>query len=626
MIDENEPEEDRRLKPTHCVITEPGDAPGVELSLTNHSSISISRTFIPLPIKLEPQTFSDKTVCGAHLQPARKGLSTAKKGFSSVTITSRRCIASLSHVPKEIISDPASSLGRTNDLLMKATFVSHEHDQQCRYLEYYSQASEPCGHFHFKKATHGHLNNNRNKDSRTFISSVYIKKAQTFPGKMYYIDKSFFLPLGHCHGTNPRIYKSTMSFKIHPRQARPTGDCENDAAKSPVCSLIQELTFLFLTGRGNRSRTNHELQPSKQILQKKCTYLQGHQHRQEEPKKSNCHEECKDVSPNFNTKAFGFSTTLNKGLQPVCEIYPQQDHQPSGSNHLGPQRSTVTTFNYIFGKQITKCVKNRQNLPQETMPLKEFQYTRALFMIQKSVLLGPLIVLKGLDLWHAEDVGRARQHCGDCFSIYFDRRHHESLIIMRQHLVYDPVAYSNNQVTFSCSAHLWPSFTLTVQEFQRLHKSSGYFDKENIPFPEIIGNNKSKNIPREIMSLQEALEHHRPDFICNSQKRVHKLEVKVLQRKTQKQKSDILQGKPSNLKRKMFTVPHPLSDNLFKPKERAISNREMQQRSRRIYNSLPEVKKKKEEEERRIIIENNRLRAQLFKKKVLDQILQRSSD
>ncbi|XP_048465043.1 (E2-independent) E3 ubiquitin-conjugating enzyme FATS [Rhincodon typus] len=79
-------------------------------------------------------------------------------------------------------------------------------------------------------------------------------------------------------------------------------------------------------------------------------------------------------------------------------------------------------------------------------------------------------------------------------------------------------------------------------------------------------------------------------------------------------------------KKRQCTVPHPLSDNLFKPKERMIPEKEMQMRSKRIYNMLPEVKRKKEEEKKKIISQTNRLRAEVFKKKLLDQILQRNSD
>ncbi|XP_016140546.1 centrosomal protein C10orf90 homolog [Sinocyclocheilus grahami] len=79
-------------------------------------------------------------------------------------------------------------------------------------------------------------------------------------------------------------------------------------------------------------------------------------------------------------------------------------------------------------------------------------------------------------------------------------------------------------------------------------------------------------------------------------------------------------------RRRNYTKPHPLSDNLFKPRDRAISGKEMQWRSRRIYNKLPEVTKKKEEERKRLVLETNRLRVEVFKKKLLDQILQRHGD
>ncbi|XP_054885095.1 uncharacterized protein LOC129359513 isoform X2 [Poeciliopsis prolifica] len=126
------------------------------------------------------------------------------------------------------------------------------------------------------------------------------------------------------------------------------------------------------------------------------------------------------------------------------------------------------------------------------------------------------------------------------------------------------------------------------------------------------------------LSLKEALEHFRPDFISRSQGRVRMLEQKARRRKALQDSNLALgltgdQGK----QKRHCTTPDPLSDNLFKPRERSISGREMQLRSRRIYNKLPEVTKKKEEEKKRAISQTNRLRAEVFKKRVLDQILQR---
>ncbi|KAK6487348.1 (E2-independent) E3 ubiquitin-conjugating enzyme FATS-like [Huso huso] len=131
------------------------------------------------------------------------------------------------------------------------------------------------------------------------------------------------------------------------------------------------------------------------------------------------------------------------------------------------------------------------------------------------------------------------------------------------------------------------------------------------------------------LTLREALELLRPDFITHSRKRVQQLELRALQRRAeQSERVSPPPGIPSSTtnRKRQCTRPHPLSDNLFKPKERTISGKEMQLRSKRIYKQLPEVKRRKEEEKKKVVSQTNRLRAELFKKKLLDQILQRSID
>ncbi|XP_047682420.1 (E2-independent) E3 ubiquitin-conjugating enzyme FATS isoform X4 [Prionailurus viverrinus] len=133
--------------------------------------------------------------------------------------------------------------------------------------------------------------------------------------------------------------------------------------------------------------------------------------------------------------------------------------------------------------------------------------------------------------------------------------------------------------------------------------------------------------PAGSLTLQEALEVRKPQFISRSQERLKKLEHMIQQRKAQR-KENLAQKQsvfPVRSDKKQFTVPHPLSDNLFKPKERYISEKEMHLRSKRIYNNLPEVKRKKEEQKKRVILQSNRLRAEVFKKQLLDQLLQRNA-
>ncbi|XP_060895937.1 uncharacterized protein LOC132975424 [Labrus mixtus] len=130
----------------------------------------------------------------------------------------------------------------------------------------------------------------------------------------------------------------------------------------------------------------------------------------------------------------------------------------------------------------------------------------------------------------------------------------------------------------------------------------------------------------QTLSLKEALELFRPDFISRSQGRLKRLEKRAMRRRAlQESNPDLVLDlrEEGCRQRRKCTTPDPLSDNLFKPRERSISGREMQLRSRRIYNKLPEVTKKKEEEKKRAVSQSNRVRAEVFKKKLLDQILQR---
>ncbi|NXQ90236.1 CJ090 protein, partial [Nyctibius grandis] len=121
----------------------------------------------------------------------------------------------------------------------------------------------------------------------------------------------------------------------------------------------------------------------------------------------------------------------------------------------------------------------------------------------------------------------------------------------------------------------------------------------------------------------EALEIHKPDFITRSQERLKRLEHMVQLRKAQQRNARAgnqgalvrkLSSTPTSARKKQYTIPHPLSDNLFKPKERFIPEKEMHMRSKRIYDNLPEVKKKQEEERKQIILQSNRLRVEIFKK------------
>ncbi|XP_034158811.2 centrosome-associated protein ALMS1 [Pangasianodon hypophthalmus] len=133
------------------------------------------------------------------------------------------------------------------------------------------------------------------------------------------------------------------------------------------------------------------------------------------------------------------------------------------------------------------------------------------------------------------------------------------------------------------------------------------------------GSSKSSALVR--LSLQEALELHRPEFVSRSRERMKRLCLLVEDRKMQavfnKEREDLF-NRPSTVKQpKAAPAPPPL------PSKRIIPISEMIQRSKRIYAQLPEVQKRKEEERKKAEYNTYRLNAQLFNKKVTNRVLGR---
>ncbi|XP_065490217.1 centrosome-associated protein ALMS1 isoform X2 [Caloenas nicobarica] len=144
--------------------------------------------------------------------------------------------------------------------------------------------------------------------------------------------------------------------------------------------------------------------------------------------------------------------------------------------------------------------------------------------------------------------------------------------------------------------------------------------------PERAGENRPLR-PLVKLTLQEALAVHRPDFISRSGERVKHLKLVMEERRMQ----SVLQSERQELfnppeKRKGYrNASHMLSDRgfLMREKRRTVPKSEMFQRSKRIYEQLPEVQKKREEEKRKMEYHSYRLKAQLYKTKITNRVLGR---
>ncbi|KAM9708939.1 uncharacterized protein ACNS7B_001072 isoform 2-T2 [Menidia menidia] len=125
------------------------------------------------------------------------------------------------------------------------------------------------------------------------------------------------------------------------------------------------------------------------------------------------------------------------------------------------------------------------------------------------------------------------------------------------------------------------------------------------------------------VSLQEALEMRRPEFIWRSKQRMRSLALQMEERRLQaafSREGDApwLQAggrpRPAGIPLQRGGVPR-----------RAVPRKEMIQRSKQIYESLPEVQRKKAQERRKAEYRSYRLNAQLYNQRVRNRVLGRRS-
>ncbi|XP_069567843.1 mucin-19 [Brachyistius frenatus] len=126
------------------------------------------------------------------------------------------------------------------------------------------------------------------------------------------------------------------------------------------------------------------------------------------------------------------------------------------------------------------------------------------------------------------------------------------------------------------------------------------------------------------VSLQEALETRRPEFISRSRQRTKLLALQAEERKLQ---VDVAEEREE--REELFRRPGgpggPAGNAGTATLRRAVPRKEMIQRSKQIYENLPEVKRRREEERRRAEYRSYRLNARLFNKRITDRVLGRRS-
>lgn len=138
--------------------------------------------------------------------------------------------------------------------------------------------------------------------------------------------------------------------------------------------------------------------------------------------------------------------------------------------------------------------------------------------------------------------------------------------------------------------------------------------------------------PEKKCTLQEAFSQKMQRFISHSHERVRHMGLKSEERHLQELHrfervrlfgtgcgGNVLDEKlPRSSHR---TSADPYTDGLFKPRRRSVTKHEMKKRTNRVYKRVSEMTAQVQEKKRQESYKTNRLRAQLYKQKILNQVL-----
>ncbi|XP_075873486.1 centrosome-associated protein ALMS1-like [Nelusetta ayraudi] len=116
------------------------------------------------------------------------------------------------------------------------------------------------------------------------------------------------------------------------------------------------------------------------------------------------------------------------------------------------------------------------------------------------------------------------------------------------------------------------------------------------------------------VSLQEALRRNRPEFIHQSRQRVERLALRSEDRRLQELYREV---------HEVYSMEPPRRPAGAVLLRRAVPRTEMIQRSKQIYESLPEVQRRRADQRRKAEYELYRLNARLYNKKITSRVVNR---
>uniref|UniRef100_A0A8B9RS44 Chromosome 10 open reading frame 90 n=1 Tax=Accipiter nisus TaxID=211598 RepID=A0A8B9RS44_9AVES len=614
MTDENKSKENWPALPMQSMIPQPS-AYHTKQSLANHGSVDINRVFMVLPSRLEIQASLDDATSPSDSPIAEeKQCQNQQKGFASITITARRVAVGSSDpargpgaVQEPSTVSPTSSKVPAAFRCWPPAGKANQRASPLKISESCSQLGKEPRKQLFDPGNKENGVGLQSRDGRegvppSFTSCVHLQVSQQCPNTIYYLDRSLNVCIDQPRINYQKIHRSVLSFHINCSSSRLTADGVDGIANGEPIEAIFQTKLLgenetpltsnlsaHLTENNviNKEKTNEGYLGSKYPLQ--SVFVSGLPAFVDIPR-----------GPT-NVATTEKDDEMLSGSKKKQRTMGRSSGTASGSLPDTASRKAIVAATDGSSKKRDPC--------KDTSRSKEIQ-AQGILKPKKSLSSSMCNKKASSRILSEENVHRQNQllksdyeFCGSSDKI-------------KEHKEEDERERASG-VTLSTA------------------RSPDVTREKNDALTRPEAGSQTEKTPPTPQTLREALETHKPHFISRSQERLKRLENMVRLRKAQQSNAPAsnqgplvckLSSTSTSSKKKQYTIPHPLSDNLFKPKERFIPEKEMHMRSKRIYDNLPEVKKKQEEKQKRIIIQSNRMRVEIFKKQLLDQLLHRNTE
>ncbi|KAM6347774.1 LOW QUALITY PROTEIN: (E2-independent) E3 ubiquitin-conjugating enzyme FATS [Alca torda] len=636
MIDEDKSKENWRTLLMQSTIPQPS-AYHTKQSLANHGSDNINRAFTVLPSRLEIQASLDDAPSPSDSPiPEGKQCQNWQKGFASITVTARRVAAGSGDPARGAgaVQEP-NAVSPTSSKIPAALRrwpppgLANQNVSPLKIPEPCSQLGEEPRKWILEPGNKDNgvglqSSDGREKVPPSFVSCVHLQVSQQCPNTIYYLDKSLNVCIDQPRIKCQKIHRSVLSFTINCSSSRLTADGVDGIANGEPIEEILKTKLLGESKTPLRSNWSADL-TEKNVINRETTN-EGY------------------LGSTYPLQSVFFSelpafVDIPRGPSNVVTTKKDDDKQ-SGSYHATfslqlPNPSDEAGTQMLSGSKKQLCTAGSAtasgSIP-DTAPRKAIAAATDGPSEERDPSEGTSkskeIQARGV-LKPKNSVSHSMCNIKTSSRILWEENVHRQNRLLKSDYEFRGSSDKRKERKEEDEREGASRVTLSAA------RSPDVAREKNDALARPGTGSQPEKTPPALWTLREALEIHKPQFISRSQERLKRLEHMVQLRKAQQSDAPAgnqgallrkLSSTSTSSKRKQYTIPHPLSDNLFKPKERFIPEKEMHMRSKRIYDNLPEVKKKQEEKQKRVIIQSNRLRVEIFKKQLLDQLLQRNTE